>query len=124
MHIRSLLLLSVVLAAASPVSFAETESASSELLAKCKRPPKPAIPNGRTSTEEDLLAAQRTVKAYMADSNTYRGCLDQIQLGWGEAATPEQRAVYEIFYNTSVDEETQTGELFNQAVRAFKGARQ
>ena len=101
----------------------EDESATKDIGAKCAVPNKPAIPNGRDATEDQMLAAQKTLKSYLAEGDTYLACLDQVEAGWGEAATEEQRAVVMILHNRLVDEMQTTADLFNQSVRAFKGKR-
>lgn len=100
-----------------------TGTASGEAAQKCKVPDRPEIPNGRSATEEDMLGAQTKLKAYLASGEAYLGCLDTMKTGWGEAATPEQLEIHVLLYNRMVDEMQATGDLFNQAVRAFKGKR-
>jgi hypothetical protein len=100
-----------------------TESASGEVMQKCKYPTRPDIPNGRDATEDEMVGTQRLLKAYLAGGDGYLACLDQVSQGWGENATEEQKAVIIIFHNRMVDEMQSTADLFNQAVRAFKGKR-
>lgn len=104
-------------------SVAEEGSVSGEVSAKCTLPGKPAIPNGRTATEEEMLSAQKALKSYLADGDAYIGCLDAVEQSWGQEPTDEQRSVVMIFHNRMVDEMQATADLFNQAVRAFKGKR-
>ncbi len=101
--------------------FAQAESASTEVIENCPLPEKPSIPNGRTSTEEEMLEAQKNMKAYMAKGEAVLTCLDGLRQGWGEAITPEQDQINTLFYNKIVDEMTSVGDLFNSAVRAYKG---
>lgn len=101
--------------------FAEAESVSGEVMEKCKYPPKPQIPNGRTATEDEMLSAQRSLKSFLTQAEEYIGCLDGLEQGWGETITDEQKSVVVIFHNRAVDEMNSTADLFNQAVRAFKG---
>jgi hypothetical protein len=105
-------------------AFAASDSASGEAMAKCPPPAKPEIPNGRTATEEQMLAAQKAVKTYQAENGKYTSCLASLEQSWGDAATEEQKAVIVIFHNRAIDEETGVADLFNQAVRAFKGKNQ
>ncbi len=99
------------------------ESASGEVMQKCKYPTRPDIPNGRDATEEEMVGAQKLLKDYLAGGDGYLACLDQVSQGWGEAATEEQKQVIVIFHNRMVDEMQSTADLFNQSVRAFKGKR-
>lgn len=119
-------MLMLLLIALFPVAAAAedaTESASGEVMQKCKYPARPDIPNGRDATEEEMIGAQRLLKDYLAGGDGYLACLDQVNQGWGETATEEQRAVIVIFHNRMVDEMQATADLFNQSVRAFKGKR-
>jgi hypothetical protein len=100
---------------------AQTDSASGEVMKKCQPPAKPEIPNGRTATEEQMVKANKAVKEYLAASEEYIACLHKVEASWGDQATEEQRAVIVIFHNRQVDEMHATGDLFNQAVRAYKG---
>lgn len=106
-----------------PVAAQDAESTSGIVMEKCKAPTKPEIPNGRNATEDEMLDSQRKLKDYLANGDTYLSCLDELEAGWGENETDEQRAVIVIFHNRMVDEMQSTGDLFNQAVRAFKGKR-
>ena len=100
---------------------AQSESASGEALAKCPPPTKPDIPNGRTASEEQMLAAQKSVKTYQAENGKYTSCLASLEQSWGDNATEEQKAVIVILHNRAIDDETGVADLFNQSVRAFKG---
>lgn len=102
-------------------AFAEAESVSGEVMAKCKLPPKPVVPNGRTANKEEMLNAQKALKAYLAQGDEYIACLKGLEAGWGETISEEQKAVVVIFNNRSVDEMQSVADLFNQAVRAYKG---
>jgi hypothetical protein len=102
-------------------ALAQTDSASGEAMAKCPPPTKPDIPNGRNATEEQMLAAQKAVKAYQAENSKYTSCLASLEQSWGDEATEEQKAVIVIFHNRAIDEESGVADLFNQSVRAFKG---
>ncbi len=106
----------------SAYSMAEdTSSTSGEILTSCPLPTKPGIPNGRTSSEAEMIAAQREMQAYMDDSNQVLECLKQLEAGWGEETSDEQRAIVVLFHNKVVEEMESIADLFNSAVRAFKG---
>ena len=102
-------------------AFAEEQSASGEVLAKCKMPPNPTGPNGRTANKDEMLSAQKGMKDYMTHGDEYLACLKGMETGWGENITEEQKAVIVIFNNRAVDEMQAVADLFNQAVRAYKG---
>ncbi|MBI1731389.1 MAG: hypothetical protein HYR49_01305 [Gammaproteobacteria bacterium] len=115
----------VISSIAATAAFAQeaANSASGEVMQKCKYPVRPEIPNGRTATEDEMIGTQRSLKDYLSQGDGYLACLDRISQGWGETTTEEQKAVIVIFHNRMVDEMQATADLFNQAVRAFKGKR-
>ena len=106
---------------AAPPVHAEAEAASTEVIETCPMPERPSIPNGLKSSEEEMIAAQLGIKDYITNGEAVLGCLDELRASWGEAATEEQLQINLLFYNKMVDEMTSTGELFNSAVRAYKG---
>ena len=118
-HIGFFLAISALLV--SCFTFAEKPSVSGEVMAKCKIPPKPTVPNGRTSNKDEMVAAKKEIATYQTQLGDYRNCLKGMESGWGEGITDEQKAVVVIFYNRSVDEENSVADLFNQALRAYKG---
>ena len=104
--------------------YAQAESASTEVIETCPLPEKPSIPNGLKSTEEDMLEAQKNIKDYIAKGNAVLACLDELKETWGETASEEQQQINNLFYDKIVDDMEATGELFNSAVRAYKGRRE
>ena len=94
---------------------------SLEILAPdCRVPEAPNIPDGATATEDQLVAAQKKVKAYQADAAEYRTCLEKAKKSLGSTILPEQAHVLTAAYNQTVDTEQATGDMFNAAVRQFK----
>ena len=100
---------------------AQAEAASTEVIETCPLPEKPSIPNGLKAGEEDMLEAQQGIKDYIAQGDAVLACLDGLRQSWGETPTEEQLQINELFYNKMVDEMQAVGELFNSAVRAYKG---
>ncbi len=100
------------------------DSASSEVIETCPMPEKPSIPNGLKSSEEEMLEAQRGIQDYIAKGEAVLTCLDELSQSWGETATEEQLQINNLFHNKMVDEMQSIGELFNSAVRAYKGRNQ
>ena len=121
-HVCLMFLVAILFSVSSTAQDA-AESASGEVMQKCKYPTRPEIPNGRNATEDEMIGAQKSLKDYLASGDGYLACLDQVSQGWGETATEEQKAVIVIFHNRMVDEMQATADLFNQSVRAFKGKR-
>ena len=101
---------------------ADADSISGQLLEKCGAlPEQPPVPNGRQASEEEMVAAQKAMKAFLAEGNEYIECMSALEGKWGEEATDEQRSVIVMFNNKIVDEQQAIADLFNAAVRAFKG---
>ena len=80
------------------------------------------VPDGSKATETSMIEVQTKIKAYQADSETYRTCLET-EL----ASIPKEDENYAELdslvtkkYNASVEEETQLAEDWGTAVRAFK----
>ena len=111
----------ILCVATIPAALAQDEAASTEVIETCPMPERPSIPNGLKSDEEEMIAAQQGIKDYIAKGEAVLVCLDELKASWGETATEEQLQINLLFYNKMVDEMTSTGELFNSAVRAYKG---
>ena len=100
----------------------DAESVSGEILASCTYPKdRPSIPNGKTSTEEELLATQKLMKAYLAKGDEFLACLDHEQENWSEDEKKEKESFIVLFHNRMVDDMNEIADLFNTSVRAFKG---
>ena len=113
------------------VAMAE-ESASGEVTEKCgATPQQPNIPNGMKASMDDMLAAQKDIKAYQATSQEYRTCIDELMADWdsqangadedGKKVIAQKKDIGIAFYNRSVSDEEDVANLFNTAIRAFKG---
>ncbi len=96
-------------------------SASGELSDKCSYPQQPAIPNGNKATEAELIAAQKRMKTYLAEGDEFIACLDRVQSNWTEEEATEKKPIAIIYHNRVVDDMNEVADLFNSAVRAFKG---
>ncbi len=115
------LLLTFALSFSLPLVTFSDESASGEVSGKCKYPRQPEIPNGRTASEAELIAAQKNMKAYLAEGEEYIACITRVEKSWGEEASDDQRAIIVLFNNKVVDDMQAVADLFNSAVRAYKG---
>jgi len=80
----------------------------------------PAIPDGSTATEAELLAAQDAIKTYMAHSNEYIECLKQEDRQAGDTDTPEKDAERIAAHNAAVDAQEKLAAEFNTQVQAWK----
>jgi hypothetical protein len=92
-----------------------------ELSNVCNYPAKPSVPDGRNSTEDEMLAAQAKMKAFIADGNKFIECLDEQEKSWGDKATDTDHATVVVLHNQAVDDMQSVADLFNTAVRAYKG---
>ena len=99
----------------------DAESISGELTTKCAYPKPPSIPNGKTSTEEELLATQKEMKAYLEKGDEFLACLDDVQAAWSDEEKQQKVNFVVMFHNRMVDDMNEVADLFNTSVRAFKG---
>ena len=99
----------------------DAESVSGELTTKCNYPKPPSIPNGKNSTEEELLATQKEMKAYLAKGDEFLACLDGVQEGWSDEEKQQKVNFAVMYHNRMVDDMNEVADLFNTSVRAFKG---
>ncbi len=100
------------------------------LAADCTAPEPPELPDGATSTMEQMLAGQKAVKAFQAANLEYMGCLEpqvnaaQTALKEGESSE-EALADYqklEATYNAAVSMEEEVAGAFNTQIKAYKAA--
>ena len=68
-----------------------------------------------------MIEAQGAMKSYIANGNAYLECLAKLEKKWGNSASSEQKSLVVILHNKMVDEMNNVADLFNSAVRAFKG---
>ena len=97
-------------------------AAAGTAYADCELPTGPIIPDGNVASEDELVAAQKAMKAYQGELVGYRECLDGKQQAIDPEAegSAEQTAALNAMYDQSVDAEAAVAEEFNVAVRAFK----
>ena len=76
-------------------------------------PPIPEVPE-----KADLLKAQKLVKGFQADMQSYRDCVNQYADS-PDATLGNKQAVSNA-HNYSVDMEERVAAMFNEAVRAYK----
>jgi hypothetical protein len=84
---------------------------------QCNLPSAPP-PIPEVAEKEDLLKAQKAVKQFQVDMQTYRDCVNQ------HAESPEatlgNKVAISNAHNYSVDMEERVAGLFNEAVRDWK----
>ena len=90
--------------------------------AACENPKVVSVPDGKTATMEQLLAAQSEVKSYMAAMQTYLDCLNQELDAQGEEAPAEFKRLMITRHDTGVAEMEGVAAAFNEQVKAYKAA--
>jgi hypothetical protein len=110
---RSLTLTGAALAAA----FAFISLASA-----CENPALVAMPDGKASTKEQMLAARDQVKAYMKGMEDFMACVDQEAAAKGDGATPEYKDQMAARHNAAVSEMEAVAAAFNDQLHAYNAA--
>ena len=96
----------------------------------CVAPTAPIVPDGNVASEDELVAAQKAVKAFEVSTHSYQACLEvkhslvdpetqQLISSSSETNTTSQTEGLEL-YAVSADALTTNANDFNLAVRAFK----
>ncbi len=105
----------VCLLLAAPLAFA------------CDYPQRASIVDGATATKDEMIASQRSVKAYMAAMDEYLTCIEAEDADVAvnlETPTPDELQQRESLlakkYNAAVDEMKIIAAEFNEQVRAYK----
>lgn len=108
--------------------FAASFITSLTAVAECTAPDQPALPDGTSSTMDEMIAGQKAVKAFQADVQAFRACLDEELESLKSAAADGDEAAAELFaaktdaYNASVAAEEEVANNFNAQIRAYKEA--
>lgn len=90
--------------------------------AACTYPTEVSIPEGKTATKEEMLAANTAMKEYMSKVDEYLACLDKEETDLGEAVTPEQKQLHVSRHNSAVDALNAVAARYNEQVQAYKKA--
>jgi len=91
--------------------------------AECPFPKAPAtIPDGKTASEAEMLAAMNAFKTYNEQVNAFGGCLDQES---HDKSTPtaqlmQLKTMQSRKLNAAVDELKEKAKAFNEQVRIYK----
>ncbi len=98
----------------------------------CVSPEVPQLPDGATSTMEQMLAGQKAVKAFQAANLEYMGCLEaglnaaeQAVKSASEDGKADAEAAYDKAvdaYNAAVSREEEVAGQFNTEIREYKAA--
>ena len=90
--------------------------------AACEPPSPVTIPDGATSTRDQMLAAQAQVRAYQAAMNEFVACIDSEADAQGEQAPAEFKSLMAERHNAAVTEMEAMAAAFNEQLRAFRAA--
>jgi len=84
--------------------------------ADCQLPPAPSkVPDGASATEQEMVSAMQTLKAYDGDVNVYLKCLE-----FEEKQNHMSAADRESKHNSAVASLEKVAAKFNEQVRVFK----
>jgi hypothetical protein len=101
--------------------------------AECSYPRAPdRIPDGSTSSKDEMLAAKKQVDQYNKDMETYLSCIklehDDAVARQGSALNEDQKKQMALMHaqknDAAVDELQTVASRFNEQVRAFNKAKQ
>ncbi len=105
-----------IMAIALTMSF----SSAFSLAADCTKPTAPDIPNGATTSEKNMLAAQEDVKDFIAEGRQYLSCVKNKEAELAKDASTEERQAIVERYNAMVDKMKTASNQFNQAVNEYQ----
>jgi hypothetical protein len=115
MKTRSKITIATAILFIAPVAFA------------CNYPKRANVPIGATASTEEMLAGQKSVKAYMSAMDEYLACIDTEEENSAAAlidASDDELARREAAitkkYNAAVTEMELIAARFNEEVRAYK----
>ena len=88
----------------------------------CESPAVVPIPDGKTSTKEQMLAARDQIKAYMKGMDDFIACVDKEQAAQGDGAPAEYKDLMIARHNAAVSEEEAVAAAFNDQLHAYNAA--
>jgi len=96
-------------------------SAATSTLA-CDYPPLITVPDGQSSTMEELITAQTAVRTYITGMEAYLECVNAELDAAGDDAPAEYKAIMFSRHNAAVAEMEAIAASFNEQVQAYKEA--
>jgi hypothetical protein len=84
------------------------------------------LPDGKTATEEEMVAAHQAVSQFNEDVAAYNACLDMEMAAYEQSGQFDQprllelRAMQAKKNNAAVDEVQAVADLFNEQLRIYK----
>jgi hypothetical protein len=88
----------------------------------CENPAVVSIPDGSSSTMDQMLAAQAQVKAYQAAMTEFLACIDSELEAQGEQAPEEFKSLMVSRHNAAVAEMEGVAAAFNDQIKAYRAA--
>ena len=91
--------------------------------AECAFPKAPAtIPDGKTASEPEMVAAMQAFKAYNDEVTAFGACLEEEtkSKAAGTAQLMQLKTMQTKKHNAAIDELQAKAKLFNEQVRVFK----
>jgi len=82
----------------------------------------PIIPDGNIATQDELISAQKRIKAYQESLLDFRECLIEVEKSLDPEAEDYQSIKDALLdrSNASIDVEEKVAEEFNTAIRTYK----
>jgi len=108
-------------------AIAATILLASPLALACDYPSRADLPDGASASKADMLAGQKSVKAFMASMEEYLACIETeeqeavtalVEPGDTELASREAAMIKK--YNAAVEDMELVAAKFNEQVRAYK----
>lgn len=101
---------------------------SASLVFACDYPAPPkTLPDGSTSTKDEMLAGVKSIAAYQEEMAIYLACIEadevvalQAMADDDEEGKKQRSMMFEKKFNAAVEEQTRTVEEFNAEIRAYK----
>jgi hypothetical protein len=87
--------------------------------AACQRPSAISVPDGATSTFEDMVAAQSDVRAYMAAMEAYLACINEEHAANDDEAPTEFKSAPSDLHGSAVTELETLAAAFNRELQSF-----
>ena len=88
----------------------------------CDYPALVAVPDGASSTLEQMVAAQESVKTYMASMDSYLNCVNAELEAAGDDAPEEFKTIMVSRHNAAVTEMEAIAASFNEQLGEFRKA--
>jgi cyclophilin family peptidyl-prolyl cis-trans isomerase len=99
-------------------TLAAAEAGAPAHISGCEPPAAPNVPDGSTASQDDMLSAQREVRAFVAAAENYLKCLATVIDDQDREAPERNAAVGE--HNRMIAVMEQIAAAFNEQIRAFK----